>query len=691
MTPWRDIALGFLATGLLLVPAWWWARRLGQAVTLLAACALPPLAGILVVEGVRGRPLAAMACAALLCAALFALLTVAAAAAGGSRRSRRWRHSRPGAGVGYFGLVVASPLQRKIASEVLPAAPLQRRGGGDQPVAACLLASASEGADDRRGAARRAGGPRADAAGRVRVRRLRGRAGRSPHARGPLRARPRAPAGAADGVPRERDVPTARRRREPRARRDLDRGRRAAAAASSQAYRNGWTYVTLVAWVVDDGTARARPSWTSSRAGWSLDASPRRSATRRPWRARSATCPCLSPDAARLVVARSAHRPLNPARAPRPVLPPPGGGRSRALSPDEQRELDVLLATAVAAVDARDAAARARVRRAPARGHRGRRVQRRRERGPAEVGPAPAHLRRSSRGCRSWPRARFGAGSPGPESPRVSLVGCACPTRACALPPCVPDGAPRDPGNRGVPPPRSRRTCASAASRPSGSPSTTTRAWRRSPATRPRSRPRSWSGTRRATARAWAACSWCWRTSRTTPTASRPRCPTRSSTCARSRRAAPTTSATTTTGCACVLTHELAHVVHLDQARGIVGFGRKVLGRAPYLFPNVTTPGLDDRGARHVRGDGGHGVRPRPQPRRADDPPHGGAPGRLPARGRGRAGPRPLAVGERPVPVRRGLPARPLASATARRRCRRSRACTRAAPSPTSTSSPRRR
>ncbi|MET0553095.1 MAG: hypothetical protein ABW221_08660 [Vicinamibacteria bacterium] len=40
-----------------------------------------------------------------------------------------------------------------------------------------------------------------------------------------------------------------------------------------------------------------------------------------------------------------------------------------------------------------------------------------------------------------------------------------------------------------------------------------------------------------------------------------------------------------------VLTHELAHVVHLDQAHGLVRFGRKVLGRAPYLFPNVTTPG----------------------------------------------------------------------------------------------------
>lgn len=40
-----------------------------------------------------------------------------------------------------------------------------------------------------------------------------------------------------------------------------------------------------------------------------------------------------------------------------------------------------------------------------------------------------------------------------------------------------------------------------------------------------------------------------------------------------------------------VLTHELAHIVHLEQARGVIGFGRKVLGRAPYLFPNGFTPG----------------------------------------------------------------------------------------------------
>lgn len=39
-----------------------------------------------------------------------------------------------------------------------------------------------------------------------------------------------------------------------------------------------------------------------------------------------------------------------------------------------------------------------------------------------------------------------------------------------------------------------------------------------------------------------------------------------------------------------VLTHELAHVVHLEPARALPGFGRKLLGRAPYLFPNGLTP-----------------------------------------------------------------------------------------------------
>src|SRR5262245_29515695 len=36
-----------------------------------------------------------------------------------------------------------------------------------------------------------------------------------------------------------------------------------------------------------------------------------------------------------------------------------------------------------------------------------------------------------------------------------------------------------------------------------------------------------------------------------------------------------------------VLTHELAHVVHLEPARGVWDVGRKLFGRAPLLFPNT--------------------------------------------------------------------------------------------------------
>lgn len=39
-----------------------------------------------------------------------------------------------------------------------------------------------------------------------------------------------------------------------------------------------------------------------------------------------------------------------------------------------------------------------------------------------------------------------------------------------------------------------------------------------------------------------------------------------------------------------VVTHELAHVVHIEKAGGIWGFGRRIFGRAPLLFPNALQP-----------------------------------------------------------------------------------------------------
>ena len=39
-----------------------------------------------------------------------------------------------------------------------------------------------------------------------------------------------------------------------------------------------------------------------------------------------------------------------------------------------------------------------------------------------------------------------------------------------------------------------------------------------------------------------------------------------------------------------VMTHELAHIVHLEEARGVIAGARRVVGRAPFLFPNAFTP-----------------------------------------------------------------------------------------------------
>jgi hypothetical protein len=348
MAPWRDIALGFLATGLLLLPAWWWARRLGQAVTLLAACAVPPLAGILVVEGVRGRPLAAMACAALLCAALFALLTV---------RPRPWWKPAlatlaavaAGAAVGYFGLVVASPLQQRIAAEVLPAAPVHDAAAGltlapppswrplpkAQTIAAAPPDARAVLAQTRLGGFAYVAIEEAPAG----VDTLADHFARA-------RARQQAPGQSVT----EREVPTAR-GVESRA---LDATWTEGGVPRRglvQAYRNGWTYVTLVAWVVDDGTARAAADLDELARGLSLDAS---RAARYAQAVEGAVrdVPILSPEAARLVVARSANRPLNPAALLAQSFRRQAAGLG-VLSPDEQRELDVLLATAVAGVDAR--------------------------------------------------------------------------------------------------------------------------------------------------------------------------------------------------------------------------------------------------------------------------------------------------------------------------------------------------
>ena len=102
--PWREIALGLLATGLLLAPGWSWGRRLGQLAAVLATAALPVAAGILVVDGLRGRPLLAMLAAFVFTAGLLALLT-SGLAVGSSPPPPRVAAAAGLYGVARFGLV----------------------------------------------------------------------------------------------------------------------------------------------------------------------------------------------------------------------------------------------------------------------------------------------------------------------------------------------------------------------------------------------------------------------------------------------------------------------------------------------------------------------------------------------------------------------------------------------------------
>jgi hypothetical protein len=118
--PWRELALGLAALGLLLVRGWELARRVVRILVLVLTWGLFPLVGILWVEGVRGRGLLVLAAAWVAGSGFFALLS-------GSRLPG-WQTALSvlavlagGAGVGYLGLVPEDTerqaLQARAASE----------------------------------------------------------------------------------------------------------------------------------------------------------------------------------------------------------------------------------------------------------------------------------------------------------------------------------------------------------------------------------------------------------------------------------------------------------------------------------------------------------------------------------------------------------------------------------------------
>jgi hypothetical protein len=108
LTPWREIALGLLAMGLVLASGWDPVRTLVRVLTFLLTGALFPLAAILWFQGVPEDGLLVLASALLLGSALFVLLT-------GARLSALAAAAcvllvlAGAAGIGYFGSLRQHP------------------------------------------------------------------------------------------------------------------------------------------------------------------------------------------------------------------------------------------------------------------------------------------------------------------------------------------------------------------------------------------------------------------------------------------------------------------------------------------------------------------------------------------------------------------------------------------------------
>jgi uncharacterized protein DUF4339 len=104
MAPWREIALGHVALGLLLVRGWEPARKLVRVLICVLAFALFPVAGAALVLGLPGRALAVLFSAWVMGSGMFFFLTGRALPTRNAVLSLLWALAGAG-GVGFFGLI----------------------------------------------------------------------------------------------------------------------------------------------------------------------------------------------------------------------------------------------------------------------------------------------------------------------------------------------------------------------------------------------------------------------------------------------------------------------------------------------------------------------------------------------------------------------------------------------------------
>ena len=343
-TPWREIALGEAALGLLLIRGWEPARKIARFVLLLAAAALPPVAGILVAQHAPRPGLFVVASAFVFLLGLVAMLV------GGWLTP--WHVALRllivlvgAAGVLRFGLVAEPPGAGPIREWALTPRRFQDSAKGiglDLPRSWVALKPEQKLVPAGPGTWLVLAQPRLD-----------GRAilgFDTPHATlatdeflGRALALRNLPArtelGRSDvllGALRGRQVTS---RWEKEGARFLD---------VTVAAKDGGTYWSLAAWVPDDGSTRPERELQALVAGLDLDG---RTASRLAAAVQAATddVPLLSPSAAEVVMAGAESSVLDPPAAFRRTLELASGGLA-TLSAAETRELEVLEAAAWAAL-----------------------------------------------------------------------------------------------------------------------------------------------------------------------------------------------------------------------------------------------------------------------------------------------------------------------------------------------------
>lgn len=349
--PWREIALGFVVAGLLLVRGWEWGRRIVRVLALAAAFVLFPLAGLAIVEGVRGRALVVLAAAWLMLSGLFALLS-------GSWLSKMQAAGSillvlAGAGgVGYLGLVEESEEQKRVREflasersftdaelgltlEVPEPWRLLRRGQGAVTVPAEARAVLAR---PRRGGFAyllAATAPRGivsvdDYLNRILLERAQaqpaiGGGGRHEVTIGGIQGRG-ATTFVDEGGVRVRD--------------------------ETAAWRNGWTYFALVAWLPDDGSPGPRRDLEALQSNFSFTQTMAR-LIEQSVDSLSREVPLLSRATAETLIRASTAQSMAPEQAFRRGFQLAAAGLA-GLPPAEAQEIGTLTAAAYAGLSAKD-------------------------------------------------------------------------------------------------------------------------------------------------------------------------------------------------------------------------------------------------------------------------------------------------------------------------------------------------